>query len=230
MMVFKSLSNLFRQNCIFCKSICDNFDTSPVCSNCFNSLEIWGPCCIKCGKKIVESGICGECINNNSYFDFLFHIYSYEGKAKEVINLYKFKGAFYFANVFSLKMYEILKNLPENFINSSITFVPAHPYRILARNYNPVEYLAKSMSKLYGVPCLPTLKKIQWKKPQTSLSKEKREKNVKGTFKAIREKMPEKIILIDDIYTTGATIKECAKILKKAGIKNISGITLARTQ
>jgi len=228
MMIFKTLFKLFPQNCIFCGEVSNIFEISPICQSCFKSMELWGESCIKCGKKLPKSDICGECLKNESIFDFLFHIYSYEGKAKEMINLYKFKGAWYLAEVFSIKIFEILKNLGENYKNAPITFVPPHPYRILSRNYNPVEYTTKVFCQKFDKQFFPTLKKFKLKKPQTSLSKKEREKNVKGTFKVIKEKLPENIIIIDDIYTTGATISECAKVLKKKGVKGIAGITLAR--
>ncbi len=227
-MFSKIIFKIFTQNCIFCNEKTNNFYTSPVCKKCFNSLEIWGNSCIKCGKRVENVKICGECLDNNGFFDYLFHLYSYEGKAKEIINLYKFKGAWYFAEVFSEKIYEILKSIEEEYKFAPITFVPAHPYRIFTRNYNPVEYLTKKFCKKYNKIFLATLKKFKFKKPQTSLNKKEREKNVKGTFKLIEKELPEKIIIIDDIYTTGATLTECAKVLKKAGVQNVTGITLAR--
>lgn len=228
MMSFKALFKLLDQKCIFCGDVCKDFNTSPSCQRCFEELKIWGESCIKCGKKMPSSGICGECLNEKSPFDFLYHIYHYEGKAKELINFYKFKGAWYLANLFSLKILKIIKELPENFRNAPLTFVPAHPYRIFTRNYQPVEYLTKVLCKNYNKTFLTALKKVQMKKPQTSLPKEKREKNVKGTFKTRNILLPEYLILLDDIYTTGSTLKECAKTLKKSGVKGIAGITLAR--
>lgn len=229
MMILKLFLKYLPQSCMFCGKSCDNFDLSPVCSNCFPSLEKWGKSCTKCGKKMESLGICGDCLRKGGLFDFLFHIYSYEGRAKEIINLYKFKGAWYFSKIFSIKIMEIIKNLPENFQKAPITYVPAHPYRIFKRNYHPVEYLVKVLCDLYNKESFLCLKKIKWKKPQTSLSKLEREKNVKGTFKIIKKDFPKSLILIDDIYTTGATLKECAKVLRKAGAENISAITLART-
>lgn len=228
MMFSKTFFKLFPQNCIFCGEVCRDFKTSPSCLNCFNSLENWGESCTKCGKKMVSSGICGECLESQIPFDFLFHLYSYEGKARALINLYKFKGAWWMAEIFALKIYKIIENLPGDFKEAPLTFVPAHPYRILTRNYHPVEYLARTLCKNYQIKLIPALKKTHLKRPQTSLKKKDREKNVKGTFKVIAKDIPENIIIIDDIYTTGSTLMECAKILKKAGVKTLAGITLAR--
>lgn len=229
MMVSEIFLRIFPKNCQFCDKNCDDFDISPICSNCFKKLEIWGESCLKCGKKMQNSGICGDCLSAGSSFEFLLHIYSYEGKAKEVINLYKFKGAWYLAKAFSIKIMETIKILPENFQSSPITYVPAHPYRIFKRNYHPVEHLVKVFCKLYNKEKLSVLKKVKWRKPQTSLSKKMREINVKNTFKITKNDLPERLILIDDIYTTGATFFECAKVLKKEGVSKIVGITLART-
>ncbi len=219
----------FQGECIFCKGENTNFDISPICDNCFNSIEVWGKACFKCGKRQIGEGLCGECLKDNNIFDYLYHIYSYEGKSKEVLNLYKFKGAWYLSKPFSIKILEFMENLPFEFKETPITYVPSHPWRIFTRNYNPVKFLLKNL-KIYGnVEIIDLLKKIKIKKPQTSLKREKRLKNVKNTFKLKNLSIPKKVILFDDIYTTGSTLFECARVLKKGGVKNILGLTLART-
>lgn len=227
-MIEKVFLKLFPQKCIFCGENCMDFKTSPVCFKCLNSLEYWGECCIKCGKKMSSYEICGECLKKEEIFDFLIHIYSYEGKAKEIINLFKFKGFYYFADFFSNKIFEFLKKLPEEYQDAPFCFVPHHPYRIFSRNYNPVEFIVKFLCKKFKIVFFNSLKKAKIKRPQTNLSKEIREKNVKGTFKFKGKFCPEKVIIFDDVYTTGATLKECAEVLRKAGVKFIAGLTLAR--
>lgn len=228
MMLSRILFQLFPQRCIFCGNICKDYLTSPSCLKCFNSLESWGESCMKCGKKIPSSGICGECLKSQTPFDFLFHLYSYEGNAKILINLYKFKGAWYLAEPFAIKIYEVLKKIPGDFNGAPLTFVPHHPYRVFTRNYHPVELLTRTVCKKFKIKLVPTLRKNAFKKPQTSLKKKEREKNVKGTFKIIEKNLPENLIIFDDIYTTGSTLGECAKTLKKAGVVKLAGITLAR--
>ena len=109
--------------------------------------------------------------------------------------------------------------------------IPLEKKRLKWRGFNPAEELAKELSIFFRIPLVNNaLVKIKTTLPQVELSEEERKENIKGAFlcqnsNQIKEK---RILLIDDIYTTGATLKEGAKVLKKAGAKEIIGIVIAR--
>jgi ComF family protein len=105
--------------------------------------------------------------------------------------------------------------------------VPLHPERFRIRGYNQAELLAKELSFRLGIPSLNVLVREKPTKPQFKLKREERMKNVIGVF-TVSKKLKTKvkganIILIDDITTTGSTLRECAKILKKSGVKKYWG-------
>lgn len=123
------------------------------------------------------------------------------------------------------------KNTDEIWGNGILIPVPLDKKKLKIRGYNQSEELAKELSKVLQIPMIPdNLVKIKSTKPQMELKKEEREKNLENAFKI---KNPEKIsgkkiFLVDDVYTTGSTIEECAKILRDAGAKIVWGIALAR--
>ena len=124
-----------------------------------------------------------------------------------------------------------INNTEEIWQNSILMPVPIHSKKLRERGYNQSEELAKELSKVLNVPIVSNvLVKIKNTEPQMKLSKSEREKNLEGVFaiknpEKIRDK---KVFLVDDVYTTGSTMAECAKTLKKSGVKTVWGISLAR--
>jgi len=123
------------------------------------------------------------------------------------------------------------KNTDEIWDNGILVPVPLDKKKMKIRGYNQSEELAKELSKVLQIPMISNnLIKVKNTKPQMELSKEEREKNLENAF-AIKnpEKFSgKKIFLVDDVYTTGSTMQQCAKVLKENGAKNIWGVVLAR--
>jgi ComF family protein len=112
-----------------------------------------------------------------------------------------------------------------------ILSVPLHPRRLRQRGFNQSLLLARRVSRKHSIPLdFTTLQRIRHTEPQTQLSGSERQKNIRGAFEVRRpEVIAEKhILLIDDVFTTGATVQECAKVLLKAEAKQVDVLTLAR--
>lgn len=130
------------------------------------------------------------------------------------------------------------KNTDEIWENSVLIPVPLDAKKQKLRGYNQSEELAKELAKVLKIPVIPdVLIKIKPTKPQMELSKQEREKNLDGAFAikngATSDVAPfygKKVFLVDDVYTTGSTMSECAKILRKAGAKQVWGIAIAREE
>ncbi len=130
------------------------------------------------------------------------------------------------------------KNTEEIWQNSVLIPVPLDKNKLKTRGYNQSEELAKELSKILKIPVISDiLIKIKETKPQMELSKEEREKNLLDAFatnnKDIVGSDPamlsgKKVFLVDDVYTTGSTMEECAKVLRKAGAKQVWGLVVAR--
>lgn len=113
---------------------------------------------------------------------------------------------------------------------SAITPVPLHPRRFAERGFNQAEAIAQRLSSLLSMPVIPCLRRIRYTKQQATLSKKDRRDNVKGAFavRALSSGLPERVLLVDDVFTTGSTMQECARILIHAGARDVAGFTIAR--
>lgn len=110
--------------------------------------------------------------------------------------------------------------------------VPLHPWRRYRRGYNQSELLARELGRLLDVPMMNALTRVRHTTPQVELRKKQRRDNVRGAF-ALHEDVARcenkgSVLLIDDVCTTGATLGECARVLKSAGFAPIYALTLAR--
>lgn len=124
-------------------------------------------------------------------------------------------------------------NKEEVWRNSVLIPIPLDKNKLKSRGYNQSEELAKELSKIINVPALVNnLIKIKSTKPQMELSKTERETNLQNAFliKNPAEIRGKKIFLVDDVYTTGSTMEECAKVLKNAGAESVWGIAIAREE
>lgn len=113
-----------------------------------------------------------------------------------------------------------------------ITFVPLHPRRLAQRGFNQAEILAQKIAEKTTIECLPLLKRTKHRLRQVQMTAKKRRENLKGVFELRSKKYEEfknkRILIIDDIATTGTTLNECARALKEAGAKEIWGLVVAR--
>ncbi len=189
------------------------------------SLEIYGESrCSVCSKPIpvaAENLICPLCLSNKRYFAKGFSLFNYNKEnIKKIIEFIKFykKPAvadflFYFKK--QITLLDIFKNC------DAVVPVPMHRKDIQKRGFNQTVYIAKAVSKITGIPIrYDVLEKIKQTKKQLGLNHKEREKNLSGAFKIGRSNGINSVVLIDDVFTTGSTINECAKTLKKANIES----------
>lgn len=191
--------------------------------------------CILCGK-ILESGetdLCRNCRTdgpewrksrkNFSFLDSWVAVWYYEGNVRSSLLRYKFRRARHYALGYGrLLAMRILSEYPDGF--DGLTWVPVSSLRKFSRGYDQVELLAKAVGKELGMEPVRMLKKIRHNRPQSHIDGQARRKaNVLGVYQVIApEKVAGKrILLLDDIITTGATAGECARVLLTAGAKEV---------
>ena len=153
----------------------------------------------------------------------------YADDVRESILRYKFHGATGYCKVYG----ELLaKCIDENgFFCDIISWVPLSRKRLMSRGYNQSELIGRELSMLTGIPCIPTLEKRVNNSAQSGISNaDKRRANVKGVYSAVFSGVlkGKTVLLIDDVVTTGATLSECASVLKKAGAAQVCAATVAR--
>ena len=185
-----------------------------------------------------KSGKCSRC--QNKLLSGLYFALPYKEKQLTKKLIYQFKYPPYLKDLAKT----LASILIEHFVlagnntnkiweNSALIPVPLDKVKLKQRGYNQSEELAKELSKILQVPMLSdSLIKVKSTAPQMELSKQDREKNLENAFaiKNPAELTGKKIFLVDDVYTTGSTMNECAKILKDSGVKNVWGIAIAREE
>lgn len=198
---------------------------------------IFPPKCGICGK-IGEGYICNNCYNmfviNKIYKNYnreRFHMLKYEGIIRDKLIEYKFNDKPHLYRMF----YEILikdKNACDFLKGYDIIIpVPIHKKRKSLRGYNQSELIAKKLSDRFKMPMyIDVLKKQINTIPQSSLGKKARKSNAQNVYKVDNmQKIKKKnVVILDDIYTTGATANECIKVLKDAGAYRVGIITIAK--
>ncbi len=183
--------------------------------------------CPACGRLSPQGKYCLKCRKGKHLNGIISAVYFEEGPTKEIIHNFKYNSVLEFGPYLGKIMAEKLAEIPGK--NLVITSVPLHAKRLAQRGYNQAEILAKVVSSESKIPCLDLLKKIKKTKRQVGLLGRNRRRNLSGVFKFVGQDIKsKKIIIVDDITTTGTTLNECARVLKEKGAKEVWGLVAAR--
>lgn len=214
MLIIKKIKNLIFDTIfpITCLGECGKFDIW-LCKKCLSKIKI-NPNCLHLEKKNLN-GLYYACSYKNELVQKIIHTFKYKYIEDLQYPLSKIINA----------------SLPKNATFDLIAFVPLHRKKELIRNFNQTYLLAKSISIKLNIPITKGV--LQRKKttlPQAQLDEEARQQNIKNAFICKNKKavINKKILLVDDVYTTGSTMNECAKILKNSGAKQVWGIVIAK--
>jgi ComF family protein len=214
-----------------------------VCANSLANL-LYPLCCLGCGARIgalSDTRLCDACVSSirpNAMPPFelensraLVHSAClYDGTLKELIHSFKYRGKAALARIFCEFMMGAVVEDPGLIEVDIVTAVPLYRARLKAREFNQSLLLARGIAKRYGLPAAELLKKRRVTKCQSSLTKAERLVNLKGAFGlgANARVKGSRVLLVDDVMTTGATLDECAKTLLSGGASSVACLTLAR--
>lgn len=235
--LFESLVNIvYPLNCVICKAKLAPDESIPLCFECFSKIgHITPPFCIKCGgllgADLVPYNICLKCKNNNYYFDQAWASTVYEGVIRECIHLLKYSHRLSIVNLFG----KIMINFADKYMTMErfdyIIPIPLHRTKLREREFNQAELLALPIANKFNKRLLKDMiSRIKYTTPQSELADSQRQENVRGIFRITRsESLKHKnILIIDDVFTTGSTVNECASLLKASGASIVEVFTLAR--
>ena len=196
---------------------------------------LFPPKCVLCGKVLgkEELDLCRTCreeapeyLNGKrrgQFLDSFAAVWYYEGNVRRSLLRYKFGGARNYAVAYGrLLAMRIQNQYPDGF--DVLTWIPVSRLRKLRRGYDQVELLAKAVGRELGMTPAPLLRKVRHNRPQSGIHGEaERRANVLGVYRLTRgaEVAGKRILLLDDIITTGATVSECARELLSAGAKEV---------
>lgn len=202
-----------------------------LCAACTEKMpSVRGHVCLNCGVSINdEADFCLRCQRTESVYKLNRSPLVYEGGAKGLIYALKFGGKKYIAKLLGAMM-------ADTYLNSGMdaeiaVFVPMSDAEKKKRGFNQAELLAREVGERLGLPVLPALVKVKETSPQKELTGKERADNLKGCFSVAYADWiaGRRILLVDDVFTTGATANECARTLLKAKVRQVSVLTAAVT-
>lgn len=212
----------------FCAGCFQFINYGYLCGKCLSDNEFsLGIFCIECGKRRpFNEELSKTCCS--TMLKSLISFVNYENEViAKLIKLGKFGGYFEVFNFFGNLIAKELRAIKKNLEGFYLVPIPLFKKDELKRGFNQSKILAESIKNNLGIEISECLVKTKSNKPQRVLAEKEREKNIKGVFE-IKIQPPKKIILIDDVKTTGATLLEAVKVLKENGAKTIVGLTIAK--
>ena len=222
---------MFSERCALCGALLipERPWAYPLCETCVDSLpERNGLICSSCSSPLVsEDGICTRCRERAYAFSFNYSLFLYEGRVRELIHQYKNKNCKSLSGFFADRMAALIVR---RFSEYLVVPVPFRAARKRARGWDQIEAICRKLRGTHGIASRRLLKRER-SPAQKTLDYAGRLSNLEGKICVLKKaRPPEKILLIDDVFTTGATADICAGVLKKAGTSEVCVLTIALDQ
>jgi ComF family protein len=222
---------LYPPTCVLCGAKGDLW--LDLCSGCLGDMPHNRHACLRCGLPLPAAHPaempCGDCLRHPPSFASCHTAFRYQDPVPTLVSAAKFGGRLNVARVLAecllLSLRERVFPLPELIIP-----VPLHPRRLRERGYNQALEVARPLGRALGIPVdTGSCMRVQATAPQTGLEKEARKRNVRGAFQSTQPPSARHVTLVDDVVTTGTTVSELTKVLKRAGVERVDVWAVART-
>jgi ComF family protein len=214
------LDLLLPQRCLVC-----SVPGAQVCDGCRAELRgIGPPLCERCGAPTAwPVRRCVECAGRRIAFAHARAAVEYDGPVRRIVAAWKERGLRRLAAWAAAVVVDTVAR-PHA---AALTYVPGDSDRRLLRGHHAAERLAEALAGAWALPCTPLLDRNRGSPRQRGLTQSERRRNVGGAFRA-RGDVPVKIVLVDDVYTTGATVNAAASALRRGGARSVEVVTFAR--
>jgi ComF family protein len=241
-------ATLFPADCRICGEPLIRITRLPVCETCLNSIHpIEGGLCQICGERLISPHAfadlqgdvrCGLCRRMEPPFTRALAYGSYEGGLRDLIHMLKYDQVRPAANVLGRMLAEVIEGLEPAFGDARMMVVPVplHRSKYRHRQFNQAELVARAALKVVSSPdrylLFPDgLERVRETLSQTGLTRHQRRENLRGAFRVRHPEqvLKNEILLVDDVFTTGTTASECARVLRRAGASRVWVATVART-
>lgn len=202
-----------------------------ICLECRGKIPvIHEPICKKCGKPIRknEEEFCYDCERKQHSFEEGRSLWVHKPPVSEAVYAFKYQNRRVYGTVFGTELATQYEDFLKRRKVELIIPIPLHKSRKRWRGYNQAEILAAKLAEKTGISLdTKVLRRIRRTNPQKQLDDRQRKKNIKGAFAVSRHLNVENVVLIDDIYTTGSTLDEAAKVLKEGGVEKVYFLTIS---
>ncbi len=234
------LAVLYAPECASCRRLLVTPTAGPVCAQCWSEVvPLVPPLCHRCGDALpswrvlgLAAGMCQHCGRHSGEIDRGCSAGVYEGALRKILHAFKYDGRTSLANPLASLMLDSAAELLSD-AHCAVP-VPLHPWRRMRRGFNQSAALARRL----GIPVVHALWRTKMTAPQAGLSATARRRNVASGFTLSlwmrRASQRRKwltgqcVVLVDDVWTTGATLNACAAVLKQAGVREVRAVTVAR--
>ena len=227
---------IFPPRCITCDNPLERHVSLPFCPSCLDGIRfIRSPLCPCCGipfpVTVGEDHLCGDCLTEKKPYAVARSVGRYEETLLTAIHRFKYRGRAGIGVILGGIMADFAGMIWDMKVFERIVPVPLHRKRLRERGFNQAVILARELVKRFDIPLdFMSLRREVFTPPQVGLGREERSANVHGAFSA---RHPERIagrriLLVDDVYTTGSTLAECSRILLRAEAESVAVLTLAR--
>ncbi|MCF2680969.1 ComF family protein [Faecalicatena contorta] len=221
---------LWPEVCPFCGKV----NRCGICETCrekTDKLRVREPRCMKCGKPVrkSEQEYCYDCAHTHHYYDRGMGLWLHQEPVSTSVYQFKYQNQRHYAEFYAKEINRQYKTVIRRWKPDIICPVPLHFTRQWKRGYNQAELLSKELGRLWHLPVDGKLvKRVRATRPQKELTHSMRKANLRSAFAVgNRENIPENILVIDDIYTTGNTIDAVARVLKDAGARKVYFLTIS---
>lgn len=233
-----ALTLLYPKRCVLCEQPCKEGspvqpfqDVAHICAACLALLPHNNKACNTCALplQLEESVQCGQCLGKQPIWASAHALWRYESQAQWLIQHYKYAKAYYLDRSFSALLAAYADRLLQDQFDAVVP-VPMHKRRWVSRGFNQAEVLARAVAKQLDLPLLAREVERVKNTPRFAAGQDKkaRRRAIKGAFR-VNADMPDRLLIVDDVKTTGATSEELARVLLQAGAKSVSVLVLART-
>ena len=225
----KLLSSLFPARCIFCQqTVRHDF---MVCTDCYQSLPHNKSCCQRCALPLAEemstTVLCGRCIRKPPAFDYTCSPFRYEDDIIGLVHQLKFGEKISYARSIGEMLFQHYSTSDEK--PDCLLPVALHKSRLRQRGFNQSIEISRVLAKKLAIPIEHTaIVRERSTSAQTGLNAKQRVKNIRGAFRVAGELNYKHVLIIDDVMTTGATVNELAKLLKKNNVERVGVLSIAR--
>lgn len=233
-LIRRALDAVLPPRCLGCGTAMAGADG--LCPACFGDITFLAdPACAACGFPFeIDTGapaLCAACQAHRPAFDTARAVFAYSARSRDLVLDFKHRdrleGTPGFARWLARAGHDVLARA------DAIVPVPLQRWRLLKRRYNQAAELARALARETGIPAaVDLLRRTRPTESQGRKSRLARRRNVRGAFAVAPQWAPRlpgaRLVLVDDVFTTGATVEECARVLKRAGAAHVAVLTLAR--
>ena len=222
--IARLLDLLLPQDCYACSAPAGR---DMLCPDCLRELpQLPGERCPQCALPSPRGQICGACLRDSPHYDATIARWAYEFPIREMVQALKYRARLALAPWLARTLADLQRPQPAD----CLIAVPLHPARLAERGFNQSVEIGRHLARHWELPLVAeACVKDRMIEPQARLPWKARRKNIRGAFRCIQDMSGKRIVVVDDVMTTGATLDEFAKTLKQRGAVHVTNVVIART-